>query len=67
MFIRHGPLSGSTVSTIPATEAELDAVSQVTPPPKKDKKDKNMSAAMWEKKSSRVLVRAMLHPSDQYI
>lgn len=40
MFIRHGPLSGSTVSTIPATEAELDAVSQVTPPPKKDKKDK---------------------------
>ena len=40
MFIRYGPLSGSTVSTIPATEAELEAVSQVTPPPKKDKKDK---------------------------
>ena len=41
MFIRHGPLSGSTASTIPATEAQLEAVnsssSQAAQPPKKNK------------------------------
>ena len=43
MFIRHGPLSGSTASTIPAKESELEASrgSQVTPPTKKDKTEKS--------------------------